>query len=514
MSSVIVKMTGLTSAQLVQRLQGEDSALAEPMATYDEARAGLNTATTSTSQAKFTEAIIKGARGAMQKFVSKSLSPNGLTDTERETLRALTADFKRVSEEGLQAGDRLVVNEVNDTLKELAARDSRDRERRIADLPEFREATPSQTTTQWLEVAQNAADVNRWGDQTLMGMIKNKLRGPASAATADIKPKNYATAELFMKAIQERLEAPAASQEAKMQYKNCTRLPGQSVRVFWTKLWELHSKAFPTKIEDINRDFHLIEHFVEGINSKDAKEALLRQQPQTFSDALRIAELEMGIQQQLGGTPEPWSTMATPATPSWNTQGTTPMAVNWGQQAPQHVPAQYGWGTPAAMTPPVPMDIGAMQCGNCRGPVQWTSQPMQPWYRPRYRPSQFTDRQQWAPPQRRSAFGQSFGGQRQPFRGNPRGARSGGSARTPGPVRGTTRRPVTALQEEVSVLATMESQFKTQLENVAKATSTAVADATARLEGLQLEVTDDHTEDDGYGFEAYSEAAQEDAAEW
>ena len=60
----------------------------------------------------------------------------------------------------------------------------------------------------------------------------------------------------------------------------------------------------------------------------------------------------------------------------------------------------------------------------------------------------------------------------------------------------------------------MESQFKTQLENVAKATSTAVADATARLEGLQLEVTDDHTEDDGYGFEAYSEAAQEDAAEW
>ena len=148
MSSVIVKMTG--HSQLVQRLQGEDSALAEPMATYDEARAGLNTATTSTSQAKFTEAIIKGARGAMQKFVSKSLSPNGLTDTERETLRALTADFKRVSEEGLQAGDRLVVNEVNDMLKELAARDSHDRERRIADLPEFREATPSQTTTQWL----------------------------------------------------------------------------------------------------------------------------------------------------------------------------------------------------------------------------------------------------------------------------------------------------------------------------------------------------------------------------
>ena len=175
-------------------------------------------------------------------------------------------------------------------------------------LGEFSSTTPSEWRYFRARILE-AKTLNGWTDQEAKQHLKIALTGEAAGFTQDIVIGDDPTAEVdamddahpktFRTYIDEvglRFISHASSRLAVSEYRKRQQKPTENINTFHGSLRELFDVAEPTK--DPATDTDLIRHFSEGLIDEQVANYVLEHDPQTYQEALTLAQHKEGVMAQ------------------------------------------------------------------------------------------------------------------------------------------------------------------------------------------------------------------------
>ena len=150
-----------------------------------------------------------------------------------------------------------------------------------------------------------AKSLNGWTDQEAKQHLKIALTGEAAGYTQDIligddptdddadDPKTFQT---YIAEVGLRFISHASSRLAVSEYRKRQQKPTETINTFHGGLRELFDVAEPTK--DPATDTDLIRHFSEGLVDEQVATYVLENDPQTYQEALTLAQHKEGVMAQ------------------------------------------------------------------------------------------------------------------------------------------------------------------------------------------------------------------------
>ena len=150
-----------------------------------------------------------------------------------------------------------------------------------------------------------AKNLNGWTDQEAKQHLKISLTGEAAGYTQDIligddptaadvdEPKTFQT---YIAEVGLRFISHASSRLAVSEYRKRQQKATETVNTFHGSLRELFDVAEPDK--DPATDTDLIRHFSEGLVDEQVSTYVLENDPQTYQEALTLAQHKEGVMAQ------------------------------------------------------------------------------------------------------------------------------------------------------------------------------------------------------------------------
>ena len=141
---------------------------------------------------------------------------------------------------------------------------------------------------------QLVSELNGWNAKKAKVACKASLTGEAALLLHDIEiGPDTRTLRQFLDLYENRLIAPAASAAAEVEFDHAKQLPAENVLAFHSRCRRLFLRAYPTTLPDVlNTSRSLIRKFISGLMSVETQRYVYRQTPETFNDALTMAQAD------------------------------------------------------------------------------------------------------------------------------------------------------------------------------------------------------------------------------
>ena len=151
-----------------------------------------------------------------------------------------------------------------------------------------------------------AKKLNQWTDADAKSQVKIAITGDAAAASQDIDvgedqnaldaagnphPRRK-TFEAYMRELELRFVPESESKLAMAQFRSIKQMPGETISQFASRIRTKANIAWPNR--DVETDQEVIRQFIMFLNDAVLVQYLQDQDPQTFPDAIRLAQTKMG----------------------------------------------------------------------------------------------------------------------------------------------------------------------------------------------------------------------------
>ena len=182
---------------------------------------------------------------------------------------------------------RVQLNDQAEMIEQLANANA-GRERNILKPPQFSDEKNEVPYQVWEKNFQEVVAVNNWTQETARRAAKACLKGKAATRAFDLDPSEYITLAAFLEALQQRFLPKSRANLAKCHFETCTQRPNESIGDWHSRAKILYIHQDPTA--NINSS-ELIRRFIGGLyQRKEIMKAVFRANPQTYDEALQMAE--------------------------------------------------------------------------------------------------------------------------------------------------------------------------------------------------------------------------------
>jgi hypothetical protein len=139
----------------------------------------------------------------------------------------------------------------------------------------------------WRRHVEAVAAINDWDDNRTMLEVQAGLEGQAANVTGHIDINDFPNAHALLEAVEEIFLPAAQSQLALGAFEVAQQVEGEPVMEWHARIRELFMRAYPG--EDPNGSRNLTKTFSLGLAAEDVQEWVWEMQPNTFQEALVLA---------------------------------------------------------------------------------------------------------------------------------------------------------------------------------------------------------------------------------
>lgn len=146
---------------------------------------------------------------------------------------------------------------------------------------------------------ENTAALNGFSDEQKRYALAGAMSGKAALATLDIEVGRFgADYPTIVSEYAARFIPAAASQLARAEFDGVRQGPKEKVLDYHGRLRALYNRAYPDNRDDVL----LIRKFILGLRRKELRLQAMRTYPETYADALNVAQNEASVQQMVSLT--------------------------------------------------------------------------------------------------------------------------------------------------------------------------------------------------------------------
>ena len=161
----------------------------------------------------------------------------------------------------------------------------------------------NESSDDWLVFKHHIETVcrlNGYNDLQSRLALAASMTGKAALATLDINPRQRVdgvdiTFTQLLALFEARFLPGSASQMARIRFDAARQGPNEAVLEFHSRLRALHNKAYPNANDDVN----LIRKFTMGLRRKELRMQVMRSNPDTYANALELAQNEASVLQMV-----------------------------------------------------------------------------------------------------------------------------------------------------------------------------------------------------------------------
>jgi len=151
----------------------------------------------------------------------------------------------------------------------------------------------------WRRAYVQTAAINGWDNLRQRREIYASMEGEAARTTQDLEPLNFVDAQAMLDAYEARFVPAADTKLSRAQFETARQLPNELMTAWHGRLRELYIRAFPG--QDVENSPILIDQFIKRLYDRRTAEWVIHASPNTFAQALVVAQNAVANQMFLDG---------------------------------------------------------------------------------------------------------------------------------------------------------------------------------------------------------------------